>query len=169
MKQTPDIHNLIIYTIGHGNRTKDCFLQLLNQYNIKLLIDVRTFPYSRYNPQFRRKQLEADLNSVGIKYLFIGEALGGRPNRPELYKNDKLDYAAVKQTTLFKSGIAKVTDLLKKKIKVTLMCSESNPNDCHRKHLLANEFIKEGLIIWHINKAGKLEKHQDSSTPCLFD
>jgi uncharacterized protein (DUF488 family) len=80
-----------------------------------------------------------------------------------------LDYSTIKQTNIFKSGISHIVNLLRKNIKVTLMCSESDPNDCHRKHLLAVEFIKEGIEVWHINKTGNLEKHSATHKQSLFD
>lgn len=169
MKQVSDLQQLNLFSIGHGNRKFKDFLLLLNKYNINVLIDVRTFPYSRYNPQFRQRQLETELNENGIQYLFLGKELGGRPEDPSLYRNNVLDHSLVKQTHLFKEGIQTVTDLVEQNIKVTLMCSESNPNDCHRKHLIADELIKENLEVWHITKTGDLEKHITNSNPSLFD
>lgn len=168
MKQVSDIQQFKLYTIGHGTRSESIFLNLLNQYKIELLVDVRTFPYSRYNPQFRRIQLEEILKTSGIGYLFMGDSLGGRPDNAELYKNGKLDYLAIKQTSLFKEGIEHVADLVNKNIQVTLMCSESNPNDCHRKHLLSNEFFRKGIRVCHIDKTGDIENYQNH-TPRLFD
>lgn len=169
MKQVSDLQYFNVFTIGHGNRKFDNFLQLLKKYNITVLVDVRTFPYSRYNPHFRQKQLTADLLNAGVQYVFLGNELGGRPISPELYLGGKLNHKAVKETQLFKEGIQKVIILAKQNIKVTLMCSESNPNDCHRKHLIADELIKENLEVWHIMKTGDLEKHKTNLNPSLFD
>lgn len=156
-----------LFTIGHGTRSFDCFLLLLKKYDIKVVIDVRTFPYSRFQPQYRRTQLTSSLKLAGIDYLFLGEELGGRPKAPDLYIEGKLDLNAVKQTPLFRSGMVKVIPLATK-VKVTLMCSESNPDDCHRKHLIANELVKKGFFVWHINKGGELEQHTNGK-PSLFD
>lgn len=169
MQQPTDNQLFELYTIGHGNRESHTFLKLLNQYSIEVLADVRTTPYSRYNPQFRRKQLEFDLGTRGIKYLFMGTELGGRPDNPKLYIGGKLNYASVREMKVFKQGVAQIVNLIKRNVKVTLMCSESDPNDCHRKHLLADEFIREGIEVWHINKTGNLEKHSATHKQSLFD
>lgn len=159
----------MVFTIGHGKREIDDFINLLMDNHIELVVDVRSFPYSRFSPQYRKRQLEEYLENRDVKYLFLGEELGGRPANPELYNNGKLDYPTIKKTALFKKGITKVTDLVKKNLKVALMCSESNPNDCHRKHLLSDEFIKQGITVWHIGKNGNLEKHSHNISLGLFD
>lgn len=167
MKQNIELHGFTLFSIGHGNRKSDEFLRLLLAYEIETIVDVRTFPYSRYNPHFRRKELETLLKNRGIEYLFLGNELGGRPKRPDLYKNEKLDYSLIRETDLFKNGICKVAHLVREKVKVTLMCSETDPNECHRKHLLADEFIKLGIEVLHINKYDILEKHTQCN-PTLF-
>lgn len=169
MIQVPDIQLLNLLSIGHGNRSPSEFLRLLHQYEIDLLIDVRSYPYSRYNPQFRKSELTTILKNAGIEYMFKGEGLGGRPNKPELYHHGKLNYLAVKKTPQFIEGIKEISELVRKGIKVALMCSETNPNDCHRKHLLADEFIQEGFIVWHITKTGSIEKHEINLGLSLFD
>lgn len=156
-----------IYSIGHGNRSMDDFLLLLHNSNIDIVADVRTIPYSRFHPQFRQLNLKNSLIKGGIEYLHL-IVLGGRPVNIALYTNGKLDYQLVKAEVEFQNEIVRVMDLVKSGIKVALMCSESDPNDCHRKHLLANEFARQGINVWHINKTGDLEKHQKAN-PSLFD
>jgi uncharacterized protein (DUF488 family) len=158
-----------LYTIGHGSRKANEFISLLKRYDIEVVIDVRTYPYSRFHPQFRRKQLEDDLKSVNIEYLFLGRELGGRPKDQHLYQYGKLNHHAVKQTKLFQNGIAQVLQLLRDGIKVTLICAESDPNHCHRKHLLADEFLDRGIGVIHINKLGQLEKHVAEENLNLFN
>jgi uncharacterized protein (DUF488 family) len=154
---------LQIFTIGHGSRKKDIFINLLNKFQIQILIDVRSVPYSRYHPQFRQNQLQSDLQSFGIEYLFLGNELGGRPENPDLYNSGEIDYHLVRKTTPYQQGIEQVVDIVKKGIKVTLMCSESNPNECHRKHLLSEDFAKRGIKIMHIDKVGEIETIKQTS------
>jgi uncharacterized protein (DUF488 family) len=158
MKQASDKQS-VIYTIGHGNREIEALINLLNQNSITVLIDVRSLPYSRFHPQFRQSNLKHSLESVGITYLWFGKELGGRPADPSLYHNGKANYRAIKETEIFKVGIQRVLQLVKENIKVTLICSESNPNDCHRKHLIANELVAFGITVLHINKVGVIEQH----------
>ncbi|MFN0291333.1 DUF488 domain-containing protein [Pedobacter helvus] len=160
MKKAPDLQ---IFTIGHGSRKKDVFIDLLNKFEIQILIDVRSIPYSRYHPQFRQKQLQSDLQSSGIEYLFLGNELGGRPENSDLYNSGELDYNLVRQTSSYQQGIEQVIDILEKGIKVTLMCSETNPNECHRKYLLSEDFAKRGIKIMHIDKVGEIEMTKQTS------
>jgi uncharacterized protein (DUF488 family) len=132
------------------------------------LVDVRTYPYSRFHTQFRQAALESSLDVADINYLFLGNELGGRPKDPTLYTNGRVDYAAVKQTALFRSGIAQVEKLATQGVKLALMCSEADQNHCHRKHMLTGEFIRDGFEVLHINKTGSLESEVRDETLGLF-
>jgi uncharacterized protein (DUF488 family) len=76
--------SLTIFTIGHSNHSSEEFLQLLQQHSVACLVDIRSQPYSRYNPQFNRETLAAALRSAGIRYSDFGATLGGRPDDPRL-------------------------------------------------------------------------------------
>lgn len=129
---------------------------------------MRTYPYSRFHTQFRQGALESSLDAANINYLFLGNELGGRPKDPALYINGRLNYDAVKQTALFHSGIKQVENLAKQGVRLTLMCSEADQNHCHRKHMLTDEFVKDGFIVMHINKSGSLEAEAKDETLGLF-
>jgi uncharacterized protein (DUF488 family) len=164
----PDNEQYTIYTIGHGNRKTDDFIYLLKKYEIELLVDVRTYPYSRFHTQFRQVALESSLDVANINYLFLGDELGGRPKDPALYINNRVNYAAVKQTALFRLGIEQVEKLTKQGIRLALMCSEADQNHCHRKHMLTGEFVQDGFMVIHINKSGSLEDEAKDETLGLF-
>ncbi len=164
----PDNENYTIYTIGHGNRKIDDFIYLLKKYEIELLVDVRTYPYSRFHTQFRQAALESTLDANDINYLFLGAELGGRPKDPALYTNGRVDYAAVKQTALFHSGIEQVEELARQGVRLALMCSEADQNHCHRKHMLTDKFVSDGLQVMHINKSGGVEIETRDKTLGLF-
>ncbi|MCC6313761.1 MAG: DUF488 domain-containing protein [Thermomicrobiales bacterium] len=82
---------LTVFTIGHSNASETKFLELLKDNGIELVIDVRTVPYSRFAPQFNREKLKALLGGSRIGYVFMGDTMGGRPSKAELYKNWKPD------------------------------------------------------------------------------
>lgn len=168
MKQVID-NQIFIYTIGHGSRKAMDFIYLLKRYGIEVVIDVRTYPYSRFHPQFRREELETALKSENIEYIFLGRELGGRPKDLSLYRFGKLNYDAVKQTKIFKEGIKQVKDLIGEDIIIALMCSEADQNQCHRKHMLADEFEENGIAVIHINKSGQLERNFIGVDLDLFD
>ncbi|MCO5183563.1 MAG: DUF488 domain-containing protein [Anaerolineae bacterium] len=76
-----------IYTIGYGSRAIDDLIAVLHQHDIAYLIDVRSAPYSRYKPEFSKNELDTTLRAVGIRYLFLGRSLGGRPDDPDCYSD----------------------------------------------------------------------------------
>ena len=79
-----------LYTIGHSNHSIEKFASLLDENGIALLVDVRTAPYSRYNPQFNKENLAHALSEHWIEYAYAGKFLGGRPSDPTCYKDAKL-------------------------------------------------------------------------------
>lgn len=153
-----------IFTIGHGARKIEDFITIINQFRIETVVDVRTIPNSRFHPQFRQANLRLSLETAGINYIFLGHELGGRPSDPALYIEGKVSYGRIKETDVYQFGIQQVVDLVKRNIKVTLMCSESNPNECHRKHLIEEDLINAGIKVLHIEKTGSIENR----SPRLF-
>jgi len=158
---------MILYTIGHGNRTTNEFINLLKENNIAQLVDVRTSPYSRYNPQFNKENLDLFLKENKIKYIYKGKQLGGRPADPSCYKNHKIpegeadylhevDYPAIMKKDWFIKGIDHLLDLAQEETTAT-MCSEEDPANCHRHHLIAKYLLEEfpgDVEVLHIRAAG---------------
>src|SRR5260370_33546316 len=98
----------MIYTIGHSIRPIERFLCLLQPHGITAVADVRSTPYSRFNPQFRREKLRAALADVGIQYVFLGEKLGARSQDPACYDGEgRVSYARLARTELFRKGMAR--------------------------------------------------------------
>lgn len=112
------MEKLPLYTIGHGNRKPDEFLALLKNFGIEYLIDVRSQPYSKYNPQFNQNDLKFFLERNGIKYVFMGDSIGGRPKDTSCYDDDgKVDYEVVKTKDFFIQGIERLKTAYNKDIK----------------------------------------------------
>ncbi|MBT9100100.1 DUF488 domain-containing protein [Methylovulum psychrotolerans] len=149
-----------IYTIGYGKRTIDEFIGILLEYDIKFLIDVRSYPYSKYKPDFSRELLKITLKSSGIKYVFMGNTLGGRPEDGSCYTDDKVDYEKTKTKSFYKEGIARLKTAWEKQLTVALMCSEGKPHECHRTKLISETLCKLGISTLHIDEIGKI-KTQD--------
>ena len=99
-----------IYTIGYGERTLAALIALLQRYQIEYLVDVRTAPYSRYNPEFSKGELSAALRQQGFKYIFMGNQVGGRPEDPACYTDGKVDYAKVQTTSSARVRLRKQKD-----------------------------------------------------------
>ncbi|MDR8027958.1 DUF488 domain-containing protein [Burkholderia cenocepacia] len=150
--------NLDIFTIGHSTQGIEKFLQRIKRHEVTAVADVRSAPYSRRNPQFNREELRAVLKENGVRYVFLGKELGARSDDECCYVDDKVQYALLAQTDLFKSGINRVIDGAQS-FRVALMCAEKDPLDCHRTILVARELIKRGHRITHILGDGQLEAH----------
>ena len=162
--------DLSIFTIGHSNQTMDDFLGLLSSNGIQMVVDVRTSPYSRFSPHFSRDNLKLALKDHGIGYRFAGDYLGGRPDDPDLYKNgvvpeghadylNLVDYPAVAKTIRYREGIDKLLILAEDK-RVAIMCSEADPQQCHRHHLIAQSLLEANAEVLHIHRDGKLSVAQ---------
>lgn len=151
-----------LYTIGHGNRKQEDFLALLKSFGIEYLIDVRSQPYSKFNPQFNQNDLKFFLERNGIKYVFMGDTIGGRPKDITCYDNEgKVDYEAVKMKEFFLNGIDRLKTAYNKDINVVIMCSESKPCECHRSKLIGKVLLTDNIVLKHIDEKGKLK---DQST-----
>jgi len=156
------MHKLPIYTIGHGARKGEEFLALLKRYEIAYLADVRSQPFSRYHPQFSQKNLQAFLEENDIRYVFMGDTLGGRPKDPTCYDEDgKINYNKVKAKEFFQEGIERLKTAYKKNLPVAIMCSERDPAHCHRYHLIANVLDAEMIEVVHIDEKGNLKTQSE--------
>jgi len=157
-----------VYTIGHSNRSFDRIVEILKKYKIELIVDVRSSPYSRYVPQFNRENILMSLENSEINYWYAGDCLGGRPKDQACYKRkeipdtkakylDLVDYGEVARRDWYKIEIAHL--ISKAKIfRTVIMCSEEDPNRCHRHHLIAKTLLKQNITIWHIRGQGSLEE-----------
>ncbi|MDE3089884.1 MAG: DUF488 domain-containing protein [Chloroflexota bacterium] len=144
----------------------DKFIRLLEDNGITSLVDVRTAPHSRYNPQFNRENLEYVLPQREIQYAYAGKYLGGRPSDPTCYKSRKLpgegvdylhevDYPEVMKRDWFVRGIERLLEMADEHT-TAVMCSEENPAECHRHHLVA-QFLFEAhpeVDVRHIRGDG---------------
>jgi uncharacterized protein (DUF488 family) len=147
-----------LYTIGHGNRKSEDFLALLKEFGIEYLIDVRSQPYSKFNPQYNQNDLKFFLERNGIKYVFMGDNIGGRPKDTSCYDSEgKVDYEAVKTKEFFINGIERLKTAYNKDINVVIMCSESKPCECHRSKLIGRVLNTDNIILKHIDENGKVK------------
>lgn len=148
-----------LYTLGHSNHDSDTFLRLLAQHGVDVLVDVRTVPYSRRHPQFRKHALEAACKDAGVDYRWRGGHLGG-------IKRDSVcrtfDEAAGRPG--FIEALGELVTLARAQVPA-VMCAEKEPMACHRtalvcRHLAARPDARD-LAIRHIQADGALEDHPD--------
>lgn len=151
----------IVYTVGHSTHSLQKFLELLKAHGITALADVRSHPFSRYNPQFNREAVSAALKAADIAYVFVGKELGARSDDPTCYEHGRVRYGHLASTPEFKAGIDR---LLKgaQQYRIALMCAEKEPLDCHRTLLVGRALEREGAAIKHILADGRVEEQADS-------
>ena len=151
-----------IFTIGHSNHSLEDFLALLSKHRVTAVADVRSAPWSRFNPHFNRNALFAALEARGVRYVYLGRELGGRPDDPALYdENGHVHYERIAQTSGFRDGIARVAGGAASH-RIALMCAEKEPLDCHRTHLVARALDAEGVAVMHILADGGIERHAET-------
>lgn len=145
-----------MYTIGHSNHSVEKFIKLLQLHNINVVCDVRSAPYSRYNPQFNREALRQALKQQNMLYVFLGRELGARSDDPTCYVNGKVQYERLAQTDRFKQGLTRLQTGMES-YRVALMCAEKDPLTCHRTILVCRQLKSDNIDIKHILWNGKVE------------
>lgn len=147
----------ICRTIGHSTHPLDRFVELLQAHGADTLADVRSVPYSRFNPQFNRETLKTDLELDDIRYLFLGDRLGARREEPEAcYPDGTVCFEKIRCLDLFQQGIDEVYRLLHEGRHPVLMCAEKDPFDCHRFALVSRELAGRGIAVDHILATGEV-------------
>lgn len=150
-----------IYSIGHGNKKIEEFIKELKSFEVQFLLDIRSKPFSKWNPQFNQNELKFKLEENGIKYVFVGDTLGGLPEDRSCYDNNrKVVYDLIKEKDFFKEGLERLTTANEKNIKLAIMCSESKPEECHRSKLIGQELLKKKISLKHI-VSDKIVKTQE--------
>lgn len=149
-----------LFTIGHSNRPQEEFIELLIRNRIDALCDVRSSPFSKYNPQYNREILKAALEKNGIDYVFLGGELGARPDNPACYANGRAEYHLISQTDSFRDGLKRVNAALGKGFRPALMCAEKDPITCHRAILVCRNLDASALEIIHVIDEEHNETHR---------
>ncbi len=146
-----------VFTIGHSNVPIDRIIFLLKKSEIDVVADVRSMPYSRHVPQANREKLEEALKIEGIRYIFMGEQLGGRPMDIEIHDEwGNLDYSELAASDSFHEGLKRIVKG-SEQYNVCVLCSEEDPLRCHRGLLISRELAKLGLEVRHIRHDGKVD------------
>ena len=148
-----------VFTVGHSNLEFVKFVALLKQHGVQAVADVRSSPYSQFNPQFNREPLQNALREQGIAYVFLGEELGARRSERECYVDGRADYSLIPRTPAFQRGLDRIIQGAAK-TRVAMVCAEKNPLDCHRCILISPRLREQGIAVQHILSDGSLESHE---------
>lgn len=151
----------MVYTIGHSNGTIERLVGLLQRHSITAIADVRSQPYSRFNPQFNRETLAGALKKNGLEYVFLGQELGARSQDPACYRDGRAQYSLIAKTAVFDRGIARLLGGMER-FQLAVLCAEKEPLACHRGILISRHLCEKGIRVRHILEDGSLEDHESS-------
>ena len=157
---------ITVFTVGHSNHTLEAFLELLAGARIELVADVRSVPFSRRFPHFSRPRLQASLTRRALDYLWLGAELGARREEPECLRDGRVDYDHVAGAPGFADGLGQVEEAAREG-RVSLLCAEREPLDCHRTILVARHLVRRGAEVRHILAGGSIEPHHDTEARLL--
>lgn len=158
----PERATVCLFTVGHSTRPLDAFVALLRAHTVELLVDVRTVPRSRRNPQFDRETLPVALAPAGIGYQHM-PALGGRrkprSGSPNLgWENEGFrGFADYMGTPAFEAALAQLVELARRH-RVAIMCAEAVPWRCHRS-LIADALVARGVVVEHLLSPTRRQPH----------
>jgi len=143
-----------IFTIGHSNHDILDFLHILKKRGVRVVVDIRSDPHSRYAPQFNKRDVQRSVEAAGMEYRYSGSYIGGKPHDPEMYlQSGKPDYDKLAATDQFQSELRALVDLAAAKT-IVLMCSEADPMGCHRERIVAQVLRSWGVKVTHIMPDG---------------
>ena len=163
MKAKPVKDRLIIFTIGHSTRPIDEFISILRTNGVDQVVDIRTIPKSRHNPQFNSEELAASLRAARIRYVHLKELGGLRRARPDSinlgWRNASFrGFADYMQTAEFAEALDHAIRLAKERPSA-LMCAEAVPWRCHRS-LVADALVVRGIRVEEIVSAAQPKEHK---------
>lgn len=174
LEAKPGPGTLTVWTIGHSNHTLERLSDLLRAHSIEVVVDVRTSPYSRYSTHFNREQLERSLESQGIRYIYLGSSLGGRPSDGSMYDADgHVRYDLMAASSDFLTAVERLVRGASE-YRIALLCGEEDPISCHRRRLVGRTLQDRGLALAHIRGDGvvtteaELEEREATEFPERF-
>ncbi len=153
---------LTVYTVRHSTRTIDEVVRLLKEQNIEALVDVRTIPRSRRNPQFNQDVLPSELMRKGVEYQHMAGLGGLRHARRDSvnlgWRNPSFrGFADYMLSDEFETNLNLLMQEANKRV-TCVMCAEALPWKCHRS-LISDALTIRGWSVWHIMGQGKLHPH----------
>ena len=163
---------LSIWTIGHSTRPIEEFIDLLREFEIGVLVDVRHYPGSRRYPHFHKEALRGALGAAGIRYEHLVELGGRRPARPDshnlAWRNASFrGYADYMETEPFRAGVERLLDIARTD-RTAIMCSEAVWWRCHRS-MIADYLKAMGVEVLHILSRSKVQEHPYTSAAQIVD
>jgi uncharacterized protein (DUF488 family) len=145
-----------VWTVGHSSHSLETFCQLLLKEGIEQVVDVRSYPYSRFVPHFDRELLGRELGTRGITYEYAGAELGGRPVAAHLYDEEgRALYDLMSREAKFQDAVDRLLRSAETQ-RLALLCSEGDPTDCHRRLLVGKVLTDHRAELRHIYPDGSV-------------
>jgi len=139
----------MLFTIGYSGFFEiDNFIKVLRENNVSVLVDIRTFPYSRTFPQYNNEKLKTTLKKGNIKHMFLGKYIGGLKIKT-LVKNGVSSSEELLEDNDFKEGM-RILYKLSKKENLCIMCAEKEPFDCHRLYISYLFYKRTGEQVFNL-------------------
>lgn len=165
----------MIYSIGYATKPIDTFIEQLKRYEINIVCDVRSVPFSKRFFDYHQDAIKQHLQNAGIRYLYLGEQLGPRSKDPEHYvecdRGLQVQFDRLMESNLFIQGMKRLRRGQQKGFRIALMCAEKDPATCHRSLLIGYALKRiyalkvsndlEPQQLQHINHLGELETQDD--------
>ena len=157
-----------VFTIGYsGFPDQKDFIQCLKINKIRLLIDVRSSPFSAYYQQYDKPVIAELLKSNGIQYRNFAREFGARQENKEFYRNGRLDFELFTKSAQFLEGVEKIKLAIERGYSPALMCAEKEPSTCHRTIMVSRHFYEKGFPVCHLMPDSKTKTQQDIETELL--
>ncbi|GHT01736.1 hypothetical protein AGMMS50276_30380 [Synergistales bacterium] len=151
-----------IYTIGYTSYEITNFIDVLKAFGIKLVVDVRSLPYSEYYPDYNKESLEKTLSRYNIFYRNYSREFGARQTAKNFFAPEGyLDFEKFTKSNNFMQGFSKLVKSLEQGYTFALLCAEKNPATCHRSIMVSRVFSESGCIVRHILQNGETETQSD--------
>ena len=149
-----------LWTLGHSTLPLADFIALIRGDGIEAIADVRSIPFSTRQNHYSSPNLGRLLESAGIRYVFLGGHVGGRPRYSNLFTaTGRADFTAMSATAWFIQGLDRIQTGLDR-MPIGLMCGEEDPLPCHRCLLIAPALKARGIIAQHLRKGGQVETQE---------
>jgi uncharacterized protein (DUF488 family) len=163
-----------VWTVGHSNHDLEAFVALVKRHRVAQLVDVRSHPYSRFAPHFNREELQVAMGERGVHYVYLGSALGGRPQHAD--QLDAKGHALYGKMALEPAFTDAIERLLQRaaECRLAMLCSCGQPRECHRRLLVGKVLCDRGAELRHILPDGQVltersvELNDDHAQDTLF-
>ncbi|HAO89541.1 MAG TPA: DUF488 domain-containing protein [Gammaproteobacteria bacterium] len=152
-----------LFSIGYATKPLTEFMVQLQSYEVNVVADVRSVPYSAAFHDYHRELLQRALKQQGISYVYLGKELGPRSTNPAHYdETGRVQYDRLQRADNFLHGIERLLTGLDKALNIALLCAEKDPAFCHRSLLIGHHLARaNALPIQHIGFDGALESQAE--------